>query len=128
MIVLNRHQIKMQLLAKEIYDWCKKNHLWGDNIIYFNGKAWSSSEVWNGIKGKKIAADLYEYEDKEPRDYFEYANPDTLSMSFEGPLYEALNGYSYGWTKIEESFSHIFEKYGYYYEMGYAWSLSAYEI
>ena len=119
---------KMELLAKDIYKWCTKKCLWGDNIIYFNGKAWSSSPEWSGIQGKQIAENLYEYEEKNPKDYFEYGNPDTLSMSFEGPLYHVLNAYVKGWTKLEAQFAKLFEKYGLYYEMGYAWSLSAYEI
>ena len=109
---------KMELLAKDIYDWCIKNDLWGDNIIYFNGKAWSSSATWGGVKGKKIGDKLYEHEDRNPLDYFEYANTETLSMSFEGSLYDMLNGYMYGWSKREEEFSKLFTKYGLYYEMG----------
>jgi hypothetical protein len=119
---------KMELLAKDIYKWCLKNGLWGDNIIYFDGKAWSSSSEWAGIHGKQIAENLYEYEGKNPKDYFEYANPETLSMSFEGPLYEVLNAYRSGWVRLEAQFAKLFEKYGLYYEMGYSWSLSAYEI
>jgi hypothetical protein len=119
---------KYKLLAIDIYEWCKKHSLWGDNTIYFDGKAWSNRETWSGKKGKKIAEDLYEYEDKDPCDYFEYGNPDTLSMSFEGSLNHVLNGYTRGWVKLEEQFGKLFEKYGLYYEMGYAWSLSAYEI
>lgn len=119
---------KIELLAKDIYNWCIKKNLWGDNIIYFNGKAWSSSSEWSGVNGKEIGDRLYEYENKNPRDYFEYANPDTLSMSFEGNLFYVLNGYVSDWTKLEQQFAKLFEKHGFYYEMGYAWSLSAYEI
>lgn len=115
-------------LAIEIYNWCKKHHLWGDNTIYFDGKAWSSSAEWDLDKGKKIDEDLYEYENKNPKDIFEYANPETLSMSFEGPLYHVLNGYVKGWTKLEAQLQKMFEKHGYYYEMGHAWNLSAYEL
>lgn len=118
----------MELLAKDIYDWCIKNELWGDNIIYFNGKAWSSSSTWRSEKGKKIAENLYEYENRNPLDYFEYANPNTLSMSFEGELNYMLNGYIRGWTKLEAEFLNLFEKYGLYYEMGHSWNLAAYEI
>ena len=117
----------MQKLAKEIYDWCKLNDLWGDNIIYFEGKAWSAHETWHGEKGKQIAEDLYEYEDRNPLDYFEYANPKTLSMSFEGGLNHVLNGYIPGWTKLEEEFGKLFNKYGLYYELGHAWNLSAFK-
>ena len=119
---------KNELLANEIYSWCKKHHLWGDNIIYFNGKALASFPEWNGEQGKQLAEDLYEYENRNPKDYFEYANPETVSMSFEGPLYSVLNGYVRGWTKREEELNKIFEKYGYYFEYGNAWNLSAYDI
>ena len=114
-------------LAVDIYKWCKTNNLWGDNIIYFDGKAWSSSPEWGNDKGKYLDEDLYEYENKNPKDYFEYANPETLSMSFEGPLNHVLNGYVRGWVKLEHQFSRLFKKYDYYYELGYSWSLSAYE-
>ena len=120
--------MSMQKLAKEIYDWCQAKDLWGDNIIYFDGKAWSAHGTWNGEKGKEIAEDLYEYEDKNAEDYIEYANPNTITMSFEGGLNHILNGYVPGWEKLEEEFSKLFEKHGLYYEMGYHWSLSAYEL
>lgn len=118
----------MEMLAKDIYDWCVENDLWGDNCIYFDGKAWASWSTWSGEAGKKIADGLYEYENKNPRDYFEYGNPDTLSMSFEGSLNHVLNAYVRGWIRLEHEFSQLFHKYGLYYEMGHAWNLSAYEI
>lgn len=118
----------MEALAKDIYIWCMRKGLWGDNIIYFNGKAWSSSPFWSGVQGKQIGNMLYEYEGKNPKDYFEYANPDTLSMSFEGMLNYVLNASVPGWIKLEDEFRQLFEKYGYYYEMGHHWNLSAYEI
>lgn len=117
--------ICMENLAKEIYEWCKTKELWGDNIIYFNNKAWANLNEWGGIRGKKINEDLYEYTNKNPLDYFEYANPDTLSMSFEGSLYEVLN---YGNWKTVEEFEKLFVKYGYYYELGNAWNLAATEL
>ena len=118
----------MEALAREIYDWCMKKNLWGDSCIYFGGKAWASWSKWADVKGKKIGDSLYEYENKNPKDYFEYANPDTLSMSFEGALNHVLNAYVPGWVKLEDEFSKLFNKHGYYYEMGHAWNLSAYEL
>ena len=119
---------KNESLAYDIYNWCKKHGLWGDNTIYFNGKALSSSAKWGNEVGKEIYPDLFEYENKNPKHYFEYANPKTLSMSFEGELYYVLNAYVRGWVKREEELNKLFEKYGYYFEMGHAWNLSAFEL
>ena len=117
----------MEKLAKEIYDWCIEKNLWGDNCIYFNGKAWASWESWD-VNGKKIGDRLYEYKDKNPKEYFEYANPNTLSMSFEGPLFHVLNAYVPGWVELVEEFGDLFRNHNYYYELGHAWNLSVYPI
>lgn len=119
---------KMEHLAHDIYNYCKKHYLWGDNCMYFNGIALASWSEWAGEKGKFVDEDLYLYENKDPRTYFEYVNnPNLFSMSFEGPLYDVLNAYCPGWTKHEDNFRKLFEKYGVYYEMGHAWNLTAYE-
>lgn len=118
---------KYKTLAEDIYDWCKQKDLWGDNCIYFDGKAWASWGDWHGVKGKKLAEDLYEYEDMNPKDYFRWVNQDTLSMSFEGALNHVLNAYVKGWVKLEEEFRKLFDKHGCYYEMGDAWNLTVYE-
>lgn len=122
--MINRNEA----LALEIYDWCKKHNLWGDNIIYFNGKALSSSAEWGDEIGKQIDENLYEYEGKNPRNYFEFGNPETLSMSYEGPLNHVINGYVSGWVKLEDEFLKLFKKHGYYAEYGNSWNLSAYEL
>ena len=118
---------KMEMLARDIYDWCVKNDLWGDCCIYFNGKAWASWDNWHDEDGEKIGDRLYEFQDRNPKEYFEYANPDTLSMSFEGPLNHVLNAYVPGWIKLEKEFFELFQRHGVYYEMGHAWNLSVYE-
>ena len=119
---------KNELLSIDIYKWCKEKNLWSDCCLYFDSKAWASWPDWHGVAGKKIGEDLYEYENRNPKDYFEYANPETLSMSFEGPLYSVLNGYVRGGYKLEEKLQKLFEKYGYYFEYGHAWNLSAYKL
>lgn len=118
---------KYAALAKDIYKWCKKKDLWGDNIIYFDGKAWASMSEWHGEKGKMIAEDLYEYAERNPRDYFP-GGSSVLSCSFEGSLNHVLNGYVNGWVKLSEQFYHLFEKYGLYFEMYNSWNGNAYEI
>lgn len=118
---------KYKQLAIDIYEFCKKHDLWGDNTIYFDGKAWSSSETWGSEKGKKIAEDLYEYEDRNPRDYFG-GGDSLLSCSCEGSLNHLLNNYTYRSAKLAVQFYELFEKYGLYFEMYNSWNGNAYEF
>jgi hypothetical protein len=113
-------------LATEIFEWLVKHEMWVDICIYFNGKRWSTH---NKETNEFCYNEHKYYEDEaDPKDYFEYVNePNILSMSFEGPLYHVLNGYTSGWVKLEDEFRNIFEKYGVYYEMGHAWNLTCYE-
>ena len=114
-------------LATEIFNWLVDNELWVDVAIYFNGKRWNTHN-------KDLTEFCYNerryFEDEaDPKNYFEYVRePNILSMSFEGGLYDVLNGYSYGWGKLSDEFRAIFNKYGLYFELGHAWNLTCYEI
>lgn len=114
-------------LATEIFNWLNNHEMWVDTAIYFNGKCWST----NNKEGTEFCYNenrYFEYE-ADPKNYFKYvAEPNILSMSFEGDLYDVLNGYSYGWVKLEDEFRKIFEKHGLYFELGNAWNLTCYEV
>lgn len=115
-------------LKEAIYQFLKKNGLWSDVRIYTDGKCWATDD--GDGRGVHVTPDCYLIEDIDPRDYFEYVhNPHILSMSFEGSLYECLNGYAgdYG-GQMESEFSDLLAKYGLYYELGNAWNLSCYPI
>lgn len=118
---------KCEELAAEIFEWLVKNELWVDVCIYFNGKRWGTHNIETG----EFYYNQHKYYEMkaEPKTYFEYVREpeNILSMSFEGPMYEVLNGYVHGWTKLEDEFRKIFEKYGLYYELGHAWNLTACE-
>lgn len=123
-VILTEKQIEQ--LATEIFNWLNDHEMWIDIAIYFNGKCWSTSNqdhtefCYNENK-------YFEYE-AEPKDYFEYVRePNILSMSFEGSLYDVLNGYVSGWIKLESEFRKIFEKYGLHFELGNAWNLTCFE-
>ena len=121
---LTKEQIKQ--LATEIFEYLNNKGLWVDTQIYFNGKCWSTSNK-DHTEFCYNEKRYFEYEAK-PKDYFEYVRePNILSMSFEGDLYNVLNGYVSGWTKIEDEFRKIFAKYGLHYSMGNAWNLTCYE-
>lgn len=124
-------KIDTYALAMDIVKWCKKNRCWMDITIYFDGKAWSTSENWSwsdNTRGKEIGYRLYEYANRNPKDYFSTVNePNILSMSFEGELYSIIHGHRSGSTELRRQFADIFGKYGLYYSIGDAWNLTAYE-
>ncbi len=118
---------KIEEMANEVRDFLIKNELWQDVFIYFNGKAYGTMD--GSHFSYNNPDDLIVLENEDPRDYFEYVNPEhILSMSFEGPLYDCLNmngeyGYEFE-NSIESSLRKIFEKYGCYYELGNSWNLT----
>lgn len=126
MAVMALTEEKREQLATEIFNWLIEHEMWVDVSIYFNGKCWSTSSK-DSTEFCYNEHRYFEYE-AEPKDYFDYvAEPNILSMSFEGTFYEVLNGYVPGWTKLESEFRNIFEKYGLYFELGNAWNLTCYE-
>lgn len=102
-------------LVEEIIDYLKKYEFNEDVNIYANGKKFSFD-----MNGEVVIKD-----NENPRDYFEYvATEHIVSMSFEGALYDLLNGY----LGSTSDFDAIFEKRGLYYELGDSWNLSVYFI
>jgi hypothetical protein len=65
-----------------------------------------------------------------PRDYFDYCNENTISLSFEDSLlYEILNGYAgtFAYEKVNKGIRDVVDPYGLFYELGNAWNLSFYD-
>lgn len=105
---------KNEKLANEIIKLLKKQHCWSDVSLYFNNKRLSS-------KGNDFVVE----EDVDVSKYIEYNNPETITMSFEGPFYRAVNvGYEWDNNKTYKMFEKLVGKYGYAIHPGYAWSLT----
>ena len=102
-------------MSKE-YSWDNSPQI-RDTRIYFNNKAWC---WYNGSKQT--------IEDIKASDYTEYANDDTITCTFEGAVYEALNYDDHNRWKLREELEDVLSAYGYYFEMGNAWNFSVYEI
>ena len=104
-------------MADEIKKFLIENDFQSDLRIYFNGMAYGFNSNGN----------MSILEDIKGSDYTDYANDNTITMTFEGSFYEIMNGYNkYTWSKQAE-FSKILEKYGYHYELGNAWNLALYK-
>lgn len=118
---------KQGKLAKDIINFLLKHEIFDDTFIYVNGKRYGTYDGEGHYNyGTNSWDKVYAEDDKDPRKYFEYAGK-ILSMSFEGPLYDILN-YSFELGgNLEEEFYKIFEKHGYYFELGNSWNLTACE-
>ena len=113
-------------LAKEIRQFLLDNEMWIDTTIYFNGMAYSTDDR-EGHYFYNDPEHLIELEDQDPHRYVDYVGP-YLTMTFEGPFYDVMNGYlgKYGYD-LEDKFHDILKKYGLYAELGNAWNLSVFD-
>lgn len=113
---------QIENLANDIRDYLLLRGMWQDTFIYFNGKAFGTDDG-HGHFYYNDPTHLVVLENEDPHRYTEYAG-DILTMTFEGPLYDALNYGDDHW-RAEEDLLEIFRRYGLYYEMGNAWNLTA---
>lgn len=117
--------IQIEQLAAEILDYLVENKMWVDVSIYFNGKVWSSYNPQTGEFHYNDKSNIYEAT-ADPKDRFEFAG-DILSMSFDGALYEVMNGATVKAHELQQKFNDILDQHGVYYELGNAWNLTLYE-
>lgn len=120
-----------QKLMEDIIDYLEPHELFEDVNIYTNDHKYSSDKPriadssvteLTTSKGNKY----YDYGKWNVTSQVEYNNPDSVTMTFEGDLYDALNYDDKGivMTKLEQ----IGKKYGVYPELGHQWSLAFYNI
>ena len=115
----------MDKLAVEIIGFLQKLKMFQDVNIYCNNKRLSSSPGTDSMAIELPDVTYYVTDNIDVTTIVEYNNPETITMTFEGPLNHELN---YGSAKTEVILSKIFAKYGLYFELGYAWSLAAYKL
>ncbi len=125
-------------LMEEIIRYLYKRDLIEDMTLFANGKEYmcdcsylrhkrDRGEI-HPIEHTTYKKKYYEICDRNPKDIDEYCNPDTVSMTFEGPLYYTYNGYTLHNYNAREDIAKIARKYGMYPEQGYAWSVSFWKI
>lgn len=99
----------MRQLAYDIRDYLLNKKYYHDIVIYFDGLA--ISDHW---KEEKV---------KHPKDYMNHYNDETITISFEGTFYKAIN-----FTNEYVEFNKFINSKGYYFEFGNAWNLALYEL
>ena len=105
--------MKKVTVAKRIEEFIRGYRLDQDVRIYFSNKCWDYDS-----SGKKTII-----KDIKASDYCQYANDKTITMTFEGPMYHAMNMYN-GYELYEKFCNLDFDNH--YFELGHAWSLSFY--
>lgn len=116
----------MEKLAMQLIDYFSKKELFYDMNIYVNNKSYSSdnydhdAELHLTDKGTKY----YAKNGIDIAKQVEYSNPDTITMTFEGPLYDLINYHDYNF--VEKLSKRFFNKYNLYLDQGYAWSMAAF--
>lgn len=97
-VQLARTVEELEAIAYEIQKWLRSYNMWQDVSIYYAGKRMSTHKETDGKTEFRYNGDPFIEEGFNPKDYCEYANPATITMTFEGPFYEVMNGYYPGWT------------------------------
>lgn len=96
-----------------------------DVNLYFNNTRYGIPRRNDSDLVKKTRYGHYYITDNiDVSHYTKYFNPETITITFEGPLYDALN---YGNGSVNADIKSIAGKYGLYPEQGDAWNLSFYE-
>lgn len=115
----------MNALAVEIIEFLQEREMFRDVNIYCNDKCFTSSYSSSGTAAKTKFGAYYIVDDVNVAEIIKYNNPNTITMTFEGPLYQMLN---YGPPETEQDFLKLFNKHSLYYILDYAWSLTAYPM
>lgn len=118
----------MRKLAVKLMDYFQENGYWDEMSIYVDGECWSSDSPGGKAAEKCMTPNgtaYYARKNVNVAAQLEYCNPETVSIYFEGPLYETINYDDYDFlSKLDKMF---LDQYGLYFEQGYAWSIAAYE-
>lgn len=109
----------------ELIDYIDSLGSWYDVSLYCNGRRYVSEGFGKDLPRCYTDAGTVYYDAGtcDVTACVEYANPESITMTFEGPFYSDLNEN----PSVGEKLNEIGKKYGCYYEQGYAWSLAFYE-
>jgi hypothetical protein len=116
----------MRHLAENLIDFFAKEEVWSDMCVYVDGEAWKSDNYKKEYEKTttRKGTEYYVKKDVDIAKQLEYSNPKTVTITFEGPLYDIINNVDYDYAdKLSDKF---LKEYGLYFEQGYAWSMAAY--
>lgn len=111
-------------LAAEIIDYLCREDVFEETALYLNNKKYSSEKSGSNATATTFEGNSYYVtNDIDVSKQLEYFNSETVTMTFEGELYDALH-YD---CKAEEDLNKIASKYGLHLDYGHDWNLAFYE-
>ena len=102
-------------IADDIWQWLEAHELTAEVAIYANGLKRTAQGLVLGVASQVT----------------QYADDNSVTVTFEGPLYELINYGAVGdipSNEWREDFQRIFERHGCFYELGQAWNLTVYPL
>lgn len=115
---------KLEKLALELLTYLQQKNMFDYVYIYVNGKCYTQHRIESHCEHRETKYGRYYVIPNMPvREIMEYCNPETITVSFDGALYDALN-YNHG--IVESDLNKMFKKYGMYFEQGYPSDFSLY--
>ena len=121
----------LEKTAFDIMDFLDKQDMWYEVCIYVNNKRFFSAGHGSNIENKTTKAETKKgtpywiEENINVKEYLEYSNPNGISLSFEGPLYDKINYDDYDF--VQKMTNKFLDKYNMYFDMGNAWNMSAWD-
>lgn len=120
---------RKQQLAEDLIDLLDKHGLFEEMQVFVNGNRLTDympakTESAQKHNTEKNHTPYWLTEKCPPKDC--YANPDLITFTFEGALYEIMNNCPN--SKTIQEMNALFEKYNVYMEQGYPWSAALYYI
>lgn len=107
---------KLEKLAIELMEYLQKNEMFEYVYIYVNNKCYAQSRHNDkGTRHQSKYGHYYIIPDMPVREMLEYCNPETITVSFDGALYTAIN---YGLGTVEADLNKMFKKHNMYFEQG----------
>ena len=120
---ITREQVKS--MTDEILQSLIDNEVTCDVHLYSQNKAFCFEQRAGYIPYDDVPGAFISESDVDVQTQIEYCNPDTVTMTFEGDLYFYINERPD--SKPVKDLNAILDKYGCYYEQGFAWSLAVYQ-
>lgn len=123
---MTKKQQNTQML-KEIIDYLYEIGAALDVTLYCNGRCYRTESHPNAKTCHTSRGNpYYDTGKKDVKESVEYNNPDSITMVFEGSLYDYLNYDSSG--TVADILNRIGARYEQYFEMGDAWNLAFYPL